>query len=760
MLSLPLLFGMDFLFGSVAAMLAAARLSLMGVALVAALGGVYTVFLWAHPYGLIVFTVEALTVAMLFRRGLRNLVLADMCYWLFLGGPLVYVLYTGALGMPDLAAFLVVLKDMVNGLFNALIAEVLLLAPWWLRKYRGAIDVRRAHLSRHLFTVLVAAVWVVALVPVLYYTQQEKTDFQHRLVESFSREAAILEEKLTAQEEQESGEWQSLLERELRRFAPEGGLALLSPEGDLVASVGEVRESAASPGPLQMLESGLQLWSRSGIANPMKRWQQSRYRFSMPVHDPENDTLRGYFVMEQAAGPFVARQQERVSLQIAFLAIVTVLGSLLAVSLNRSLTAPLDLLARVARKTTNGVLITDTQGRVTWLNEGFQRISGYSLEDLRGRKPGDVLKGPATSPETVQQIEQALRDRQPFNVDLVNYTPEGSSYWVNLRCDPLRDEKGRFEGYIAIETEITDRKLAEQRLLESERVFRNANEAIIIADGSGIVLDVNDAFGRITGCGRDEVLGQTVPQLLPLQEALENLPDTLLGQLEETGRWEGQRRIRCRGGALCSIWQTISVLRDDQGRPSRYICLFNDITPLKEREEDLEQKANHDSLTGLPNRLLLLDRLGQAMAHARRNAQWLAVVYIDLDGFKAVNDVHGHDVGDRLLVAMSARMRHVLRETDTLARLGGDEFVALIGELPDSSELESLLERLRAAIAPAERINGAIAQVTASIGATVYSQFEGVDAARLLKEADHEMYLAKRSGKNRVRIAHRERSAS
>jgi diguanylate cyclase (GGDEF)-like protein len=197
--------------------------------------------------------------------------------------------------------------------------------------------------------------------------------------------------------------------------------------------------------------------------------------------------------------------------------------------------------------------------------------------------------------------------------------------------------------------------------------------------------------------------------------------------------------------------KTISAVRNTQGITTHYVALGNDITPIKEHQNQLERIAHYDILTNLPNRVLLSDRLSQAMLQCSRHEQSLAVVFLDLDGFKAINDTHGHDVGDELLIILSARMQEALREGDSLARIGGDEFVAVLAGLAKVEDCEPVLERLLLATSERVIIDNIVVNVSASIGVTLYPQ-DNVDADLLLRHADQAMYVAKELGKNRYHL--------
>jgi diguanylate cyclase (GGDEF)-like protein/PAS domain S-box-containing protein len=320
---------------------------------------------------------------------------------------------------------------------------------------------------------------------------------------------------------------------------------------------------------------------------------------------------------------------------------------------------------------------------------------------------------------------------------------------VMFSAMPIQLESGNHVAVIGVD--ITARKQAEDKLRLAASVFANSREGIIITTSDGAIIDVNDAFSHITGYSHDEVIDHN-PRLLSSGRQDKSFFSTMWQSLIDKGHWYGELWNRRKNGEVYAEMLTISAVRDARGTTQHYVALFSDITATRIHLDKLEHIAHFDALTNMPNRLLLADRLHQAMSQALRRSQVLAVVYLDLDGFKAINDIHGHEAGDQLLITVSSRMNQVLREGDTLARIGGDEFVAVLVDLTDPASCAPLLTRLLAAAAEPMILDGNSLQVSASLGVTFFPQFDEIDANELQRQADQAMYLAKVSGKNRYHL--------
>jgi len=285
-----------------------------------------------------------------------------------------------------------------------------------------------------------------------------------------------------------------------------------------------------------------------------------------------------------------------------------------------------------------------------------------------------------------------------------------------------------------------------KQLKMASLVFENSSEASMVFNSDDIILAVNPAFTRITGYSEDEIIGKN-RCILHSKKHAEKFYQTKTKTLNAIGRWQGELWGKHKDGRFYAQWMTISTIYDADGNVEKRIALFSDITEKKKSEEIIWQQANFDSLTGLPNRRMFFDRLKQETKRTRRDHQKLAVMLIDLDNFKEINDAYGHDQGDLLLIEVTKRIQQCIRQSDTLARLGGDEFTIVVTEVKNERSLEQIAQQIIESLQPAISLNDHIAYITASIGITVFpDDDENVD--RLLKHADQAMYQAKGNGKN------------
>ena len=391
------------------------------------------------------------------------------------------------------------------------------------------------------------------------------------------------------------------------------------------------------------------------------------------------------------------------------------------------------------------IKIVDAHGLLTEMNPaGLAMIEADSLEQVRGRDVKALLAPEYR--EAFAAMHQRVLAGESLQMEFEVLGLKGGRRWMETHAAPMWDRGQLVQ--LAVTRDISERKGAQAKLLLAASVFGHAGEGIIITDTKGTIVDVNDAFTRITGYSREDAIGQN-PRILSSGRLDQGFYAAMWNALIEQGHWSGEIWNRRKNGEVYAELITISAVRDGQGSTQHYVALFSDITAIKAHQSQLEHIAHFDALTNLPNRVLLADRLQQAMAQAQRRQQLVAVVFLDLDGFKEVNDLHGHESGDQVLITLAQRMKEALREGDTLARIGGDEFVAVLIDLEDPSASVPLLNRLLMAAALPVPVGDLTLQVSTSLGVTFYPQAQDVEADQLLRQADQAMYQAKLAGKKR-----------
>lgn len=352
-------------------------------------------------------------------------------------------------------------------------------------------------------------------------------------------------------------------------------------------------------------------------------------------------------------------------------------------------------------------------------------------------------------PGDLESLREANRNArsllQPFQWE-GRFLNDGKVRWMHIESSPTVQANGDivWEG---IQYDITERREAEEKLHLGASVFSHAREGICITDAAERIIDVNPTFCEMTGYSRDEAIGKT-PRLLRSGHHNRPFYSAMWEAVASRGYWRGEIWNRHRDGGLRVQLLTISAVHDDSGGVSHYLGVFSDISQIKENEKQLERLAHYDALTGIPNRLLLTDRLHQAIIQARRSGTLLAVCYLDLDAFKEVNDHLGHEAGDQLLVEVARRLQLAMRNGDTVARLGGDEFIFLLPGFDRPNDCEVIVQRIIADLAKPFAIADHEVTVMASIGIALYPK-DGVQGEVLMRHADEAMYAAKNAGGNR-----------
>ena len=400
--------------------------------------------------------------------------------------------------------------------------------------------------------------------------------------------------------------------------------------------------------------------------------------------------------------------------------------------------------------TTDGILTVDQHHHITCFNHQFLELWKVPATFMEAGGDSCLLayvSAQLVEPEIfLKKVQELYSHPSMESFDLLNLK-DGRVFERYSQPQLIRES---IVGRVWSFRDVTQNKLAEEELTLAASVFTHAREGIFIADAAGIIIKVNDTFTHITGYEREEAVGQN-PRILKSGRQGPAFYAAMWNALAENGHWAGEVWNRRKSGEVYAELLTISAIHDAEGKVQNYVALFTDIMPLKEHQQQLERIAHYDVLTNLPNRVLLADRLEQAISQSLRRKQSVAVVFLDLDGFKAINDQYGHDVGDNLLIALSHSIKDALREGDTLARIGGDEFVAILVDLEHPKDCEPVLERLLQSASNAMMVGNTEMRVSASIGVTLYPQ-DGADADQLIRHADQAMYTAKQSGKNRYQL--------
>lgn len=499
--------------------------------------------------------------------------------------------------------------------------------------------------------------------------------------------------------------------------------------------------------------------------------ERARTNFHEWVANGHPGALRQSYRLRRGDGRWIWIEDQLAAVSGSASGAVELVGSLTDVSASRSISQELaetkSALEAALMNSPSGILIADApaltirfanaaaswMGRPTagprTLQTGIERsefLQGWNISRPDGSPwpPDDLpLARAVFHGEIVRDAEMIVADEH------------GECHWISVSAAPIHDAEGAVRSGIVVFNDISARKEAEARLELAASVFSHAREAILITDAAGTILEINEAFTRITGHARDEAVGRT-PGLLRSTRHGAGFFEAMWRELVEYGHWEGEIWNRRKDGTEFAAMLTIAAVRGAGGETSHFVALMLDITRQKDIEAQLRHSAHFDALTGLPNRLLLADRLGRAMTRAQRTGTLLAVAYIDLDGFKDVNDRYGHEAGDQVLVTVSARMRDTVREADTVARLGGDEFIAILADQANHEASIALVQRLIEAAAGTVHFHGHALQVTASVGLAFYPQAEPIDGEHLMRQADRAMYRAKTAGKNRFEVSNGE----
>ncbi len=388
---------------------------------------------------------------------------------------------------------------------------------------------------------------------------------------------------------------------------------------------------------------------------------------------------------------------------------------------------------------------------VEYVSNNVTNILGYSTKSFQENiisftnliHKDDIQKVKQNIQKAVSDININHFIHEPYRVK----KSDGKYLWLYETTNIIRDKDKNATHLVGYLTDITSRKQDEERLNLYGSIFNNSSEAIVITDSENKILFVNPAFTSITGYQESEAIGN-VPNLLSSGHYDKEFYQNIWKEINEVGKWQGEIWNRRKNGELYAEWLSISTIKNNvSGDIQNYIALFSDITEMKMINERIEFLAHHDALTGLPNRILFQDRIHQAILHANRNSKKVALLYVDIDHFKSINDTLGHKIGDFLLIEIVKRFKNVIREDDTISRQGGDEFLILIDNVDDIDDILMVVKKINGSTKEIFNINDHQIHTSSSIGIAIYPD-NGDDFDTLLQHADTAMYHAKHDGRN------------
>jgi diguanylate cyclase (GGDEF)-like protein/PAS domain S-box-containing protein len=388
----------------------------------------------------------------------------------------------------------------------------------------------------------------------------------------------------------------------------------------------------------------------------------------------------------------------------------------------------------------------DTQGRYIQANKVFIKNTGLTcLEDLNGKTDFDFW--PQELAEHYRAVDdEVIRTRQRKKLAEKILT-DGHEHWVETFKSPVIDDQERVLGTIGLARDITGEREIDEKLNLAASIYDNSSEGMLITDEENRIIAVNSAFTQITGYSAEEVAGKN-PRIFSSGMHDKAFYKEMWNSINTHGFWQGEICDRKKNGETHFKRLTINVLLSPEGKIYRHVALFSDITHIKKNEALIWHQANYDALTDLPNRRLFLDRLEQEINKAHRSGASLAVLFIDLDRFKEVNDTLGHQSGDTVLVEAAKRIEKCVRSSDTVSRLGGDEFMVLLTDLDDHSHVEGIAEKILLSLSEPLKLGTDLFFTSGSIGITLYPN-DAKTSDELIKNADQAMYVSKNGGRNR-----------
>jgi diguanylate cyclase (GGDEF)-like protein/PAS domain S-box-containing protein len=392
----------------------------------------------------------------------------------------------------------------------------------------------------------------------------------------------------------------------------------------------------------------------------------------------------------------------------------------------------------------NSIVVTNKNREIVFVNGTFEKRTGYSKDEVLGKNP-NILKSGLVPDKVYQEMNKALFKGDIWQGELINKRKDGSIFYEKLSIMPVII-KNKIVQYIGIKLDITQYKEQEQRLKQAATVYENIGDGILITDKNQTILSVNPAFEEIFGYSKDELIGKE-PMLIQTKQRDQLFYDQMWHKARYANRWSGKVYNKTKDGKILPIWLTIAVIKDKDGNIQNYIGIYTDLSEIIATQEKAEYLAYHDSLTNLPNRVYLDMHLSEMIKVASTSNHQLAILFIDLDRFKIINDTLGHSVGDAMLIEVGNRIKNIIDSDTLFARIGGDEFVIVLSDTKARQKAIILAEQILNVVRKPINAYSYHLNTTASIGITLYPD-HAKDKQELLQYADAAMYAAKENGKD------------
>jgi len=396
----------------------------------------------------------------------------------------------------------------------------------------------------------------------------------------------------------------------------------------------------------------------------------------------------------------------------------------------------------------NSIIVTDQDRRIIYVNDTFEQRTGYSKGDMFGKNP-NILKSGLVTQDVYIDMNKALTQGKTWQGELINRKKDGSLIYEKSSIVPILINN-EIKQYIGIKLDITEYKEQESRLKQASIVYESMGDGILITDKDKKIIDLNPAFEEMFGYSRDELIGKT-PMFIKTQKEDKVFYENMWSQLKDINRWTGRVYNKTKDGKIIPIWLTISLVKDENNKIQNYIGIYTDLSEIIASQEKAEYLAYHDSLTSLPNRAYLDLHLQDMIELADKTHQQLAVLFLDLDRFKIINDTLGHSVGDAMLIEIGQRIRNLIDKDILFARIGGDEFVIVILHPKAKQKATELAQRVLEVVRKPIKAYSYHLNTSASIGISLYPD-NAKDKQELLQYADAAMYAAKENGKDNYQL--------